>query len=241
MRLDDGRVLPNFMGQALRGEPLTVYGDGSQTRSFCYVEDLVDGIEKLLAVDFHEPVNLGNPIEVTILEFAHEIIAVVRQQEQDRVSALAAGRSAGAQAGHQPGQAVAGLGAAHRPRRGIAPHPGVFSGKSGPGAARDRRERTRKRGKCLTPGPGSGQIKRERHCLDQTHLLDRGNQMSGIHVPPCRMSPHQYRGRGFPTRPSSPRPAELAAETRPYSFCVPRKFTSCHLSQHTLALGCSPC
>jgi dTDP-glucose 4,6-dehydratase len=74
MRLDDGRVLPNFMGQALRGEPLTVYGDGSQTRSFCYVEDLVNGIEKMLAVDFHEPVNLGNPAEVTVLEFAHEIL-----------------------------------------------------------------------------------------------------------------------------------------------------------------------
>jgi dTDP-glucose 4,6-dehydratase len=74
MRLDDGRVLPNFMGQALRGEPLTVYGDGSQTRSFCYVEDLVNGIEKMLSVDFHEPVNLGNPSEVTVLEFAHEIL-----------------------------------------------------------------------------------------------------------------------------------------------------------------------
>jgi dTDP-glucose 4,6-dehydratase len=76
MRLDDGRVLPNFMGQALRGEPLTVYGDGSQTRSFCYVDDLVDGIEKLLFTDFHEPVNLGNPAEITILEFAKEILAL---------------------------------------------------------------------------------------------------------------------------------------------------------------------
>lgn len=76
MRLDDGRVLPNFMGQALRGEPLTVYGDGSQTRSFCYVDDLVDGIEKLLGVEFHEPVNLGNPDEVTILQFAKEILAL---------------------------------------------------------------------------------------------------------------------------------------------------------------------
>src|SRR6187399_3013015 len=74
MRLDDGRVLPNFMGQALRGEALTVYGDGSQTRSFCYVDDLVDGIERLLGADFHEPVNLGNPNEVTILEFAQEIL-----------------------------------------------------------------------------------------------------------------------------------------------------------------------
>src|SRR5947209_17867797 len=76
MRLDDGRVLPNFMGQALRGEPLTVYGDGAQTRSFCYVDDLVDGIERLLGTDFHEPVNLGNPSEVTILEFAREILAL---------------------------------------------------------------------------------------------------------------------------------------------------------------------
>lgn len=74
MRLDDGRVVPNLMGQALRGEPLTVYGDGSQTRSFCYVGDLVEGIVRLLNADFHEPVNLGNPNEVTILEFAREIL-----------------------------------------------------------------------------------------------------------------------------------------------------------------------
>jgi dTDP-glucose 4,6-dehydratase len=74
MRLDDGRVVPNFIGQALRGENLTVYGDGSQTRSFCYVDDLVEGIERLLYADFHEPVNLGNPDEVTILEFAQEIL-----------------------------------------------------------------------------------------------------------------------------------------------------------------------
>jgi dTDP-glucose 4,6-dehydratase len=74
MRLDDGRVVPNFMGQALRGEPLTVYGDGSQTRSFCYVDDLVEGIVRLLRCDFHEPVNLGNPNEVSILDFAKEIL-----------------------------------------------------------------------------------------------------------------------------------------------------------------------
>jgi dTDP-glucose 4,6-dehydratase len=76
MRLDDGRVLPNFVGQALRGEPLTIYGDGSQTRSFCYVDDLVEGIFRLLHVDFHEPVNLGNPSEITILDFAKEILAL---------------------------------------------------------------------------------------------------------------------------------------------------------------------
>jgi dTDP-glucose 4,6-dehydratase len=74
MRLDDGRVLPNFMGQALRGEPLTVYGDGSQTRSFCYVSDLVEGIFRLLFTDYHLPVNLGNPAEITILQFAEEIL-----------------------------------------------------------------------------------------------------------------------------------------------------------------------
>jgi dTDP-glucose 4,6-dehydratase len=74
MRLDDGRVLPNLVGQALRGEPLTVYGDGSQTRSFCYVSDLVEGIYRLLLSDFHEPVNLGNPNEVSILDFAREIL-----------------------------------------------------------------------------------------------------------------------------------------------------------------------
>src|SRR6185369_13067958 len=76
MRLDDGRVVPNLMGQALRGEPLTVYGDGSQTRSFCYQADLVEGIYRLLFADFHEPVNLGNPNEVSILDFAKEILAL---------------------------------------------------------------------------------------------------------------------------------------------------------------------
>jgi dTDP-glucose 4,6-dehydratase len=73
MRLDDGRVVPNLMAQALRGQPMTVYGDGSQTRSFCFVSDLVDGIYRLLNAEFHEPVNLGNPNEVSILDFAKEI------------------------------------------------------------------------------------------------------------------------------------------------------------------------
>lgn len=70
MRLDDGRVVPNFIGQALRGEPLTVYGDGMQTRSFCYVSDLIEGIYRLLHTDFHDPVNIGNPTEMSIAEFA---------------------------------------------------------------------------------------------------------------------------------------------------------------------------
>src|SRR5262249_26539049 len=82
MRLDDGRVLPNLMGQALRGEPLTVYGDGTQTRSFCYVSDLVEGIQRLLLADFHEPVNLGNPAEVSILDFAKEILALTGSRTQ---------------------------------------------------------------------------------------------------------------------------------------------------------------
>jgi dTDP-glucose 4,6-dehydratase len=75
MRLNDGRVVPNFIGQALRGEPLTVYGDGSQTRSFCFVSDLIDGIYRLLLSNEVEPVNIGNPTETTILEFAQKINA----------------------------------------------------------------------------------------------------------------------------------------------------------------------
>lgn len=74
MRLNDGRVLPAFIGQALRGEDLTVFGDGSQTRSFCYVDDLVEGIFRLLKSDYAGPVNIGNPAEITISQFAEEII-----------------------------------------------------------------------------------------------------------------------------------------------------------------------
>ncbi len=77
MRLDDGRVVPNFIQQALRGEPLTVYGDGSQTRSFCYVDDLIEGIYRLLISNEHLPVNIGNPAEISILEFAETINRVV--------------------------------------------------------------------------------------------------------------------------------------------------------------------
>jgi dTDP-glucose 4,6-dehydratase len=73
MRLDDGRVVPNFVAQALRGEPLTVYGDGQQTRSFQYCSDLIEGIYRLLHSDFHDPVNIGNPHEMTILQFAETV------------------------------------------------------------------------------------------------------------------------------------------------------------------------
>jgi dTDP-glucose 4,6-dehydratase len=76
MRLNDGRALPNFIHQALTGQPITVYGDGSQTRSFCYVSDLVEGICRLMMSDEHEPVNIGNPQEITLLEFAQRVKAL---------------------------------------------------------------------------------------------------------------------------------------------------------------------
>jgi dTDP-glucose 4,6-dehydratase len=76
MRLHDGRVVPAFIGEALTGKPLTIFGDGSQTRSFCYVSDLIDGIFRLAMSDFHEPVNIGNPREMTIRQFAEEIIRI---------------------------------------------------------------------------------------------------------------------------------------------------------------------
>lgn len=76
MRLNDGRALPAFIGQALRGQDLTVFGDGSQTRSFCYVDDLIEGIVRLLKSDYHLPVNIGNPDEISLKDFAEEIIAL---------------------------------------------------------------------------------------------------------------------------------------------------------------------
>jgi dTDP-glucose 4,6-dehydratase len=82
MRLNDGRVLPAFIGQALRGEDLTIFGDGSQTRSFCYVDDLVEGIYRLLMSDYAQPVNIGNPSEITIKDFAEEIIKLTGTSQQ---------------------------------------------------------------------------------------------------------------------------------------------------------------
>ena len=82
MRLNDGRVIPAFMGQALRGEDLTVFGDGSQTRSFCYVDDEIDGLFKLLISDYAYPINIGNPNEITILQFAEEIIKLTRTNQK---------------------------------------------------------------------------------------------------------------------------------------------------------------
>ena len=82
MRLNDGRVLPAFIGQALRGEDLTVFGDGSQTRSFCYVDDMVEGIYRLLMSDYPYPVNIGNPDEISILDFAEEIIKLTGSDQK---------------------------------------------------------------------------------------------------------------------------------------------------------------
>jgi len=80
MRLDDGRVVPNFIQQSLRGEPLTIYGDGKQTRSFCFVDDLIEGIFRLMMSDYHEPVNIGNPSETSILEFADLVNGLIGNQ-----------------------------------------------------------------------------------------------------------------------------------------------------------------
>ncbi len=82
MRLDDGRVLPAFIGQALRGEDLTCFGDGSQTRSFCYMDDLIEGIYRLLMSDYAQPVNIGNPSEITIKQFGEEIIKLTGTQQK---------------------------------------------------------------------------------------------------------------------------------------------------------------
>ncbi|HSJ11110.1 MAG TPA: UDP-glucuronic acid decarboxylase family protein [Gillisia sp.] len=82
MRLNDGRVIPAFIGQALRGEDLTVFGDGSQTRSFCYVDDQIEGIYRLLLSDYSDPVNIGNPDEITIKEFAEEIIKLTNTTQK---------------------------------------------------------------------------------------------------------------------------------------------------------------
>ena len=118
MRLNDGRVLPAFMGQVLRGEPLTVYGEGDQTRSFCYVTDLVEGIYRLLQADFAEPVNIGNPSEITVLELAREILAMVAGHPgAHRLPRPPPGRPQAPPPRHHPRPATARLGPHDRPRR----------------------------------------------------------------------------------------------------------------------------
>ncbi len=107
MRLNDGRALPNFVYQALTGQPITVYGNGEQTRSFCYVSDLVEGIYRLMNSDEHEPVNIGNPQEITILEFAERIRHLAGIRSTHHFQSAAAGRSQAALPRYQQGQAPA--------------------------------------------------------------------------------------------------------------------------------------
>ena len=126
MRLNDGRALPNFVYQALTGQPITVYGDGKQTRSFCYVSDLIEGIYRLMLSDEHEPTNIGNPQEITILEFAERIRALIGVDSSHHLQALAAGRSQAALPGHLQGEALAGLGAEGESGGRTAADAGVF-------------------------------------------------------------------------------------------------------------------
>jgi dTDP-glucose 4,6-dehydratase len=108
MRLHDGRVVPAFIGEALTGKPLTIFGDGSQTRSFCYVSDLIDGIFRLAMSDFHEPVNIGNPREMTIKQVADEIIPDHGHEIRHRVSPVAGGRPESASAGYYAAKKILG-------------------------------------------------------------------------------------------------------------------------------------
>ena len=119
MRPRDGRVVPAFIQQSLLGEPLTVFGDGSQTRSFCYVDDLIEGFCRLLRSGEHDPVNIGNPHEMTILEFAETIRDAGRVELADRVPPAAGRRPQDAPARHhaRPARSSAGSRAC-RSRRG---------------------------------------------------------------------------------------------------------------------------
>ena len=112
MKLNDGRVVPAFLDQALRDAPMTVFGEGKQTRSFCYVSDLVDGLYRLMLADERYPVNLGNPQEMTILEFAERIRALTGTKVADRISAAARRRSPAAAARYLESPGLIGLGAA---------------------------------------------------------------------------------------------------------------------------------
>ncbi len=125
MRLNDGRALPNFVYQALTGQPITVYGTGKQTRSFCYVSDLIEGIYRLMMSDEHEPTNIGNPQEITILEFAERIRTLARRDRSHCLRTLAAGRSQAALPGHFQGAAAAGLGTKSESGRRAAADAGI--------------------------------------------------------------------------------------------------------------------
>ena len=137
MRPHDGRAIPTFIRQALEQKPLTIFGDGSQTRSFCYVSDLVEGFLSLIDCAHHEPVNLGNPGEFTILELVRAAHRAHRQLIGDRLRGAAPGRPGRAPAGHRPGARAAGLGA-HRRAAGGPAHDPARDGRGG-AASRLRR------------------------------------------------------------------------------------------------------
>ena len=126
MKLDDGRVVPAFIDQALRGADLTIFGDGTQTRSFCYVSDLVDGLYRLLFSDEPYPVNLGNPNEMTILEFAEVVRKLAGAKSKVVFEPLPAGRSPAAQTRYQQSPPAAGLGAQGAAEGGFAADLRVF-------------------------------------------------------------------------------------------------------------------
>ncbi len=117
MRPDDGRAIPTFIRQALRGEPITVAGDGTQSRSICYVDDLVEGIVRLLHSGETGPVNIGNPHEVSMVDLARWIGELCGSKLRGRVRAAPAGRSDGPPARHHAGSHALGLGACHADRR----------------------------------------------------------------------------------------------------------------------------
>ena len=128
----DGRVVISFIRQALNDEPITVFGEGKQTRSLCYVSDLVRGINLMMEGDFHEPINLGNPQELTILDIAREILALIPESKSQIVHrADAAGRPAGALPGHHAGQADPRLVAQGRAARGPGEDDRVLPGPAG--------------------------------------------------------------------------------------------------------------
>ena len=126
MKLDDGRVVPAFLDQALRGAPMTVFGDGSQTRSFCYVSDLVDGLYRLMLSEERYPVNLGNPVEMTILEFAERIRQRTGSRSEIVFRPLPEDDPKQRRPGHREGAAPAGLGTARLAGRGIRTDGGIF-------------------------------------------------------------------------------------------------------------------
>ena len=144
MDLEDGRALPNLLKQALLGQPLTVYGDGSQTRSFCYVDDLIDGIVKLLYSDEHLPVNIGNQHEMTILQFAETINRDRRQQGRHHIRQRRAQcpRPAAAPARYHPRPRDPQLGTKNFSRRGHSQDNSIFQAKTGACNDFDRKQRT---------------------------------------------------------------------------------------------------